>query len=402
MANINKISEAIRGEGLGGWLFLNFQHRDRIADLTLGIPEKAVNTRPWICLLLPDGGVVKIVHAIESSILDHLPGEKRVYVSRDELRAALREAAPPQGRTAVQVSRNIAAVSTLDHGHAALLESCGYSLTTSAGLIQRTLGLLDARALASHQRASDALYEVVQRIWARVETEMTRGETIREGEVQDWILALFEEKGLVTEGRPIVAVGGNSGDPHYSFGGQGQPLTPEAVLQLDIWARESEPGSVFADISWIGFLGEHIPEREQAVFAAVVRAREAGLEAIADARQSGKPVSGAEVDRKVRTVLIEAGYTDYIRHRTGHAIDTRVHGYGANLDSVEFPDERLLLEGSCFSIEPGLYLPEFGMRTEIDVTIHGGRPVVSGPGRQTELLRFCSMGAQGGKSAQGN
>jgi Xaa-Pro dipeptidase len=386
MTDLSKASEAIREEGLNGWLFLNFQHRDRIADLTLGVPAEAVNTRTWAYLLLPGGEAVKIVHAIESSILDHLPGEKKVYISRAELGSALRAAAPGGGRTAAQVSADIAAVSLLDQGHASLLESCGYSLVSSAGLIQRTLGLLDEAAQGSHQRAAEALYAIVHRAWEKIETAM-RGETrLREGQVQDWILDMFAEKQLESEGRPIVASGRNSGDPHYAPRQGGALLEPGSILQFDLWAREA--GAVFADISWVGWLGSHVPEREQVIFATLVRAREAGLAAIAASWQSGRAPSGADIDRRVRAYLTEAGYAANLKHRTGHAIDSQVHGYGANLDSLEFPDERLLLEGSCFSIEPGLYFPGFGMRTEIDVVIRGGGPVVSGAERQTALLCF--------------
>jgi Xaa-Pro dipeptidase len=388
MMDLNKASKAIREEGLDGWLFLNFQHRDKIADLALGVPEQAVNTRTWVYLLLAGGDAVKIVHAIESSILDHLPGDRRVYVSRVELERELRKAAPGRGRTAAQVSRDIAAVSFLDQGHAGLLESCGFRLTTSARLIQRTLGLLDAPAMAGQRRAAAALGDVVQRVWRRIEAALGAGEELREGQVQDWILALLADKNLVSQGRPVVASGPRSGDPHYSPREGGLPLKPGAVLQLDLWAKEAGPDSVYADISWVGWLGPQVPEREQAVFATLVRAREAGLTAIAASWQSGRVPSGAEIDRRVRACLAEAGYAANLKHRTGHAIDTQVHGYGANLDSLEFPDERLLLEGSCFSIEPGLYFPEFGMRTEIDVIISGGRPVVSGPERQAALLRF--------------
>jgi Xaa-Pro dipeptidase len=388
MTDLRKASEAIREEGLNGWLFLNFQHRDRIADLALGIPGEAVNTRPWVYLLLPGGGAVKIVHAIESSILDHLPGDKQTYVSRTELASALRAAAPKGGSTAVQVSRDIAAVSFLDRGHAALLEACGFNLISSAGLIQRTLGLLDLAAQAGHQRAAETLYAVVHRIWEKIERTMRSGTGLREAEVQDWILELLAEKKLVSEGRPIVAAGQNSGDPHYTPRNRGDLLEPGSVLQLDLWAREAEPGSVHADISWVGWLGARIPEREQEVFAALVRARETGLAAIAASWQAGQPPSGADIDRRVRAVLTEAGYADHLRHRTGHAIDSHIHGFGANLDAVEFPDERLLLEGSCFSIEPGLYFSDFGMRTEIDVIIRGGGTLVSGAERQSALLRF--------------
>jgi Xaa-Pro aminopeptidase len=203
---------------------------------------------------------------------------------------------------------------------------------------------------------------------------------------------MFDELELVSESAPIVASGVHSGDPHYSPETNDAEhvtiLQPGDVLQLDLWAKEKAPRSVYADISWVGILGARIPQEAEAVFRTVVEARELALRFIRDSLASGGSVSGQRVDREVRAFVERAGYGQYLRHRTGHGIDEELHGFGVNLDSVEFPDARLLLEGSCFSIEPGLYLEDFGMRSEINVYIAGGEPLVSGKNPQFELLHF--------------
>jgi Xaa-Pro dipeptidase len=395
MADLDRARRAVAEEGLGGWLFCNQYHKDPIADRVLDIASERHNTRPWLYLLPPQGDPLKLVHTIEATLLDHLPGEKRVYASHDRFVASLRElagtvAADAGGRRPVgcQFSEELPALSYLDHGMARLLEQCGFRLCSSAGLVQRSLGVLSPEGIASHERAAAKLYQIVAEIWDRLGRVLREGRQVVEGEVQAWMLSLFAEKGLVTDSPPIVAAGRHSADPHYEPQQGGGMLEPEAVLQLDLWAREPAPGAVFADISWVGVLGPSASEEVRRAFAAVREARELAVRLIAERFAAGRPPEGREVDQAVRSFLSQAGYGEHLRHRTGHAIDERVHGFGANLDSVEFPDPRRLLEGACFSVEPGVYRPGFGVRTEIDVYIAGLRPVVSGGTPQGELLTF--------------
>jgi Xaa-Pro aminopeptidase len=278
-------------------------------------------------------------------------------------------------------------LSYLDHGTVQLLEKSGFSLRSSQGLIQRFLGVLDEEAARSHERAAVHLYAVVTSVWNRLRAELRLGRSLAEGEVQAWILEEFRARGLVTESPPAVAVGPHSADPHYETPpGGGAPLERGQVLLLDLWAREPYPASVYADITWVGVLGERPPEQVEKAFAAVARARDEALRFIREALGRGEEPAGADVDRRAREVLQGAGYGEYLKHRTGHAIDVQLHGFGANLDSVEFPDPRKLIEGSCFSVEPGVYLPSFGLRSEVDVLIRGGAVVVTGGNPQTELL----------------
>jgi Xaa-Pro aminopeptidase len=284
-------------------------------------------------------------------------------------------------------------LSYLDHGIASLLAECGFELRSSQGLIQRFLGVLDAEGIRSHEEAARHLYAIVAAVWERVRESFHRGPKLRETTVQGWILEEFRRRGLASESAPVVAAGAHAADPHYEpQAGRSGAADRDAVLEagqvllLDLWAREDRAGSVYADITWVGVLAGSPRAEVAQAFAAVAGARDAGYRFIEDSLRRGDGPSGAAVDREVRGVLDQAGFGPYLKHRTGHAIDAQLHGYGANLDSVEFPDPRRLIEGSCFSIEPGVYLPNFGVRSEIDVYVRDGLPVVSGGKPQSGLL----------------
>jgi len=392
MLHTGQASSAMLEENLCAWLFYNLHHKDPISDRILNISRTAVNTRPWIYLLRRDGSAEKLVHVIEEKILDHLSGRKRVYTSRQQFLSHLKDMAGGLRRVACQFSSELPGISFLDHGTARLLQDCGFALTGASSMIQRILGVLDREGIDSHHRAADHLYDIVEEVWKRLRKEMRSDTPVWESTMQGWILGLFEELDLTTDCAPIVAVGTHSADPHYSpetgSSEHGSLLSADSIIQLDLWAKEKKPGAVYADISWVGVLGTQAPPGVQAVFRAVVEAREVGLRFIGETLSEGRSVSGEQVDRRVRAFLEQSGYGEYVRHRTGHAIGEEVHGFGVNLDSVEFPDPRLLLEGSCFSIEPGLYLKEFGLRSEINVYISSGKPAVSGKKPQFELLCF--------------
>lgn len=388
MIDLEAARKAIREEGLDGWLFTTHHHRDELADRLLRIDRRAVNTRPWYYLIPAEGEPVKILHGIEAHILDHLPGTPRYYSSGSELDALLRSTG--SGRIAVQFSRNLPIISYLDHGTALRLEELGFTLVSSASLIQRTTGLLSDAGIASHERAAGHLYAIVTIAWKRLQEAARAGTlaSLSEGDVQQWILKEFEVRSLETDAPPIVAAGAHSSDPHYSPTGKGKRLDPGEVLQLDLWAKESGGSGVYADISWVGVLSDTVPPEVEHAFEAVRSARDEAVRFIETGLSLDRPVMGKEVDLAARAQLAAAGYEAFLRHRTGHGIDTEPHGSGVNLDGVEFPDDRLLLEGSCFSVEPGVYLTEFGLRTEINVYIRNRNAVISGGPPQQSLLRL--------------
>ena len=333
---------------------------------------------------------LKIVHRIEASILHHVPGETTPYSTRAEFEAALSTAIsgpfPAAGKIAADYSSSIPVGSYLDHGTALLLQSLGASLAPADGLVSRSLGALGDEGRRSHESAAKVLYDAVASAWSRLTRELGAGRAITEGDVQEWLMQSISAGGLVTDAPPIVGAGRHTCDPHFSVDGRGAALEQGDLVQFDIWAKEKTTGAVYADISWVGVCSPSPAPLQERLFAAVRDAREAAVSLLQRRLAAGAPVTGAEVDRAAREVLEGGDFAHGIRHRTGHSIGERVHGYGVNLDSVEFPDERPLAEGACFSVEPGLYLEEMGMRTEIDCIIHDGQLRITGADRQFALL----------------
>ena len=384
MPDIPRFQKAIREECLDGWLFVNFAHRDRLTDSLLGLEPDAVSTRRWFFFVPAEGVPVKVVHAIEPSILDDLPGSTTTYYAYDELARILSTFAGK--RVAILSDATIQVLSTFDAASADLVRNLGIETVSAAGLVQRVRGILGREGIASHERAAKSLYAIVGKTWAFVEAAFARGEEPFEAGIRDIMLSLLASEGLVTDHPPIVAAGANSGDPHYCVSGSGNRVRPDEILQFDVWAKT--PGGIYADISWVGFTGSAIPTRARERFSLLCDARDRAVTAIESSLDSGIYPTGAGIDRIVRAKLLECVPPEAIRHRTGHGIDEECHGAGVNLDSVEFPDTRRILEGSCFSVEPGIYFEDEGYRTEIDVYISNGKPVISGDGVQNALLHF--------------
>ena len=386
MLNLEKLRAVIRETGVSGWLLTNMFHRDEIADLVLGVPREKTNTRPWLCILSADRPPVKIVHTIERGILDHVPGDSIHYSARTELERALARAIPAGGKLAADYSRAIPVSSYLDHGTALLLESVGATLVPAEDLVARYLGTLDDEGRRTADSAAKVLYAAVADAWSRLCAELKAGRALTEGDVQSWIAEAIAAAGLVADAPPIVGAGRHTNDPHFEVQGHGAVFTAGDTVQFDVWAKEKTPGAIYADISWAGVCAAAPSAQQSRMFEAVRDAREAVVSLLQARLAARAPVTGADADRAAREVLFSGGFQSAVKHRTGHSIGARVHGYGVNLDSVEFPDERLLTEGACFSVEPGVYLEELGMRTEIDCVIHQGKLHIPGPGRQSQLL----------------
>jgi Xaa-Pro aminopeptidase len=390
---IAKIQKAIREEGLDGWLFCNFRHRDKLSDELLERPASLTNSRFWFYAVPASGEPQGLLHAIETDHLDGLPGSKKTYISRENL---LQSLAPLAGkRWGVHISQTISAVSYLDWGTCQVLSKAGLELVPAEGLVQRFKGLLDEEGIASHERAAVGLYAIVEKVWDFVCSSYGT-KTIYEGDLRRIMEDEFVRLGLTRDHPPLAAAGIHSSNPHYDFTDQqGAAIKDGDIIQLDLWAKEKNPASIYADISWVGFYGKNPTAKQEKVFADLAAAREESIRFIEETLGAGKPLSGAEVDARCRSVLIKAGYEGAIKHRTGHGIDTECHGSGVNIDSVEFTDTRYLLEGSCFSLEPGIYLEDCGFRTEIDVYIGGGRPKVSGPGAEKQGRQFTLLNVSG-------
>jgi Xaa-Pro dipeptidase len=385
--DIAAIQEALRAQKLGGWLFYDFHRRDPIATRVLGLGG-GMFTRRWFYLIPARGAPRKLVHKIESRALDSLPGAKLEYASLEELDRNLRRLLRGAGRVAMQYSpRNaIPYVSMVDAGTIEMVRGAGAKVVSSADLVQRFEATWSAEQLRSHQAAGRVVDRVLQEAFARAASVVRSGGAISEYELQQWILEQFRAGGVTTEEPPIVAVGPHSGDPHYEpTAAASAPIRAGDLLLLDMWAKTEAADSVYYDITWVGFLGAQVPEKYAKVFAIVRDARDAAVAFVQQAVKAQRQIQGWQVDRAARAVIRNARYAKQFVHRTGHSIGQTVHGNGANMDSLETRDIRLVLPHTCFSIEPGIYLPEFGIRSEVNVFVDEREARVTGS-MQSEIL----------------
>ncbi len=391
---IAEIQSALAEADLDGWLFACFQQIDPVGlDLLSLTDEGKLVTRRCYYLIPRVGEPKKLVHAIESTMLDHLPGGKDIYLPWQEHRSKLGDLVAGTRRIAAQYSPNneLPNISRLDAGTAELLRSFGVELVTSADLVQRFAAVWSAEQLAGHRRANVHLHKIVLAAFAEVETLLRRGEPGDEYTVQRFILESFERAGLWAESDPIVGVNGHAADPHYQPGpGRSAAIRPGDFLLIDLWAKEKAPNSVYADITWCGVCAAAPTDRQQEVWAAVRGARDASWELVRS-RFPHQPIAGWEVDEVGREVIRRAGFGDRFIHRTGHSIGTSDHGQGANMDNLETHDTRRLLPMTGFSIEPGIYLTDdFGIRSEINVALTATSPEITGAEPQRELLRLLA------------
>jgi len=395
LTDLSLLTEAIRQESLDGWLFCNFAHRDRLTDQTLGLDPDAVSTRSWFYLLFANGDAVKVMHAMETGVLSSLPGTVRTYTGREELIDTLSGFSGQ--KFAVLHDPVLTVLSTMSGGHLSTIESCGIHTVSAAGVLQRVNLFKTDTDYDSHEKAAVILYRAVSGAWKHISDALHAGTRITEGTIRDYLLEFMAAEGLVTDHPPIVAAGANTANPHYSVPEEpprtgGAIIGQDTLVQFDLWGKL--PGGMYADISWVGYTGPRCPKEYQERFALVRDARDLVVSAVDDAFRTGTVITGAALDERVRAFLLSGTSRNriidpaWIRHRTGHAIDRECHGSGANLDSVEFPDSRPILEGSCFSVEPGIYCNDYGMRTEINVYIRHGIPVVSGLPIQHTILEL--------------
>jgi Xaa-Pro aminopeptidase len=389
MPNIEAIQEALRQQKLDAWLFYDILHRDPIAYRVLGL-DHALAKRRWFYLIPAKGSPRKLVHRIEAATLDSLPGPKMLYAAAEELEKNLKKLVGRAKRVAMQYSpkNSIPYVSLVDAGTVELIRAQGCKVVSSADLIQQFEAAWTPHQLETHRAAGRAIDAITQAAFAEAARRVASGESFTEFDLQQWIVAQFRARGVVSDSPPIVAVGPHSGDPHYEPREQGSSLVRRGdFLLLDIWAKTHAANSVYYDITWTGFLGAKPPEKCARVFAIVRDARDAAVDFVQKNVSAGRTIEGWQVDRAAREVIRKAGFGKYFVHRTGHNIGQEVHGAGANMDNLETHDTRRLIPHTCFSIEPGIYLPEFGVRSEVNVYIGEGQAEVTGA-VQKDLLRL--------------
>ena len=389
MIDISEIQRALKEEGVDGWLFFDHHQRDPLAYRVLKL-NPAMATRRWYYFIPTEGEPKRLVHRIESGNLDELPGEKTIYSGWNTQVGGIQKILGNAKRVAMQYSPNCAIpyVSMVDGGTLELIRSIGVDIVSSANLIQIFEARWTAEQLESHLEAGRRVDRIRAEAFNLMGNSIGTQRRISEWDVNRFIRAAFKEDGLVTDHGPIVAVNANMSDPHYEPEAErhSEIHKGDAVL-IDMWAKLDQPGAVYYDITWTGYCGPVIPPALGNLFDVVRTARDRAVERVRSAVASRQTIHGFEVDDAARGYITEQGFGEYFVHRTGHSIGEEVHGTGANMDNLETHDERVLIPGTCFSIEPGVYLSDFGIRSEVNVYVGENEARVTGE-VQTELIRM--------------
>ncbi len=369
--NIAEVQKDLRAAKLDGWLFYDFRGRDPIAQRILGLPP-GMRTRRWFYFVPAKGEPRKLVHKIESASLASLPGETLYFAAQQELAGNLKKLLGRGKTVAMQYSAKnaIPYVSMVDAGTIELVRSAGAKVATSADLVQKYEACWSKAQLESHLAAGRAIDQIVQGAFAQAAEAVKKAAPLTEYDLKQWIM---------TEEGPDIAVNANASDPHYGPTKESAAAIREGdLLLLDVWGRQKAEGCVYYDVTWVGYLGKKVPEKYAKVFQVVRDARDTAVELVRSRVKAGKPLQGWEVDNAARRVVEKAGFGKYFFHRTGHNIGTSVHGNGVNMDGLETRDERHLIPQTCNSIEPGIYLKEFGIRSEVDVYVDENEARVTG------------------------
>ncbi|MGO9324383.1 MAG: M24 family metallopeptidase [Terracidiphilus sp.] len=393
--NLDGIQLALRESKLDGWLFYDHHHRDPIAARILSLDPNAHITRRWYYFIPATGEPRKLVHRIEQARLDSLPGAKTQYSSWQELHAGLENLLQNQKKIAMQYSPNndIMYVSMVDAGTVEFLRGLGKEIVTSADLVSQFEAVLTEDQIASHSAAQRAIDLILVGAWAEIARCLrppSGGGTghFTEFDLVVWLREAMSREGLIWENGPDVSVNANTSDQHYEpTADRAAPIREGDFLLIDIWGRLDTPTSVFYDVTWTGVIGREPSKKEQLIFDTVRRARDAAIDTVEQAFARNQPIRGFEADDAARSVIREAGFGDFFVHRTGHNIAHEIHGSGAHLDNLETHDIRRILPHTCFSVEPGIYLPEFGVRSEINMITAPGKAWVTGRVQQ-ELVQI--------------
>ena len=382
--DIAAIQRTLAAEQIDGWLLYDFHASNPIAVKLVGNTGKHM-TRRWYYFIPASGSPQKLVHAIEPAMLDGVPGTKRTYAGRRDLEQGVIDMLRGVKTVAMEYSAEnaIPYLSRVDAGTVEFIRRIGPRIVSSGDLVGRFEAAWDAAAIATHREASDKLYRIKDQAFAYVGAKLDAGNALHEYEVQQQMVGWQRELGLFADSAPIVGAMENAGNPHYAPSAEkSRPIRRNEVLLLDLWGKLHQPGSVYADITWTGFAGDPPPEIAHA-FGAIVAGRDRAVAAVKAAVGAGRPIHGWEVDRATRDVITAAGLGDRFIHRTGHSLGEEVHGNGVHMDDYETHDDRRLLPGTGFTIEPGVYTERFGVRTEINMVVFDRSAEVTGPLQQT-------------------
>lgn len=393
MGAIEEAQAFLAREGLDGWLV--YDHRRSNPVLTELTGEVGMLTRPIFYFIPAHGEPRLLVHSVDAGKFGRLPGTRTVYANQTGRLEGLKSLLAGKRRVAMEYSPQAALplASRVDGGTLELVRGLDVEVLSSADLVQFATTRWTPEQLATHRSAARKLTRIVREAFRHVAQRLQTAETVTEHGVHQFIRRSYAEQGLEAPDGPIVAVNAHASDPHYEPESAGSALVrPGDVLLLDIWAREKGESAVYADITWVAFVGTEPPPLTQKVFALIVRARDAAVDFLAREAREGRTVRGFEVDAVARRIVQESGYGELFTHRLGHSIGREVHGNGVNLDSWETMDTRPIIPGIGFSIEPGIYLPEFGVRSEIDVYMTATGPeVTTEPQREIVLIETAPV-----------
>ncbi len=393
MFDLDATQAAIQQFGMDGWLLYDFRGINLLAARIAGIPDDDLGSRRWFYFVPASGQPRKLVHAIEPAMLDHLPGDKIVYLKWQELEAGLQSMLSGSGTVAMEYSEKAGNpyVSRVDAGTVELVRSFGPTVVSSGNLIQYFEARFTDEQWQLHLQADALNQQAFEMAWQTIADHARSGQTLSESQLQQKVMDFYHANQMTTYHPPIVGVGPHSGDPHYApQPGSDSEIKSGDFILLDMWAKMDRPGGVYTDLTKVGFVGEEVPQKYNDIFQIVAAARDAGIACVRDGMANGQTLFGWQVDQATREVIEQAGYGQYFNHRTGHNIGQETHGNGAHIDNLETREDRTLIPRTCFSIEPGIYLEEFGVRSEINVYIADDKQVIVTGGLQTEVLPILS------------
>lgn len=380
-----EIQEELRAAKLDGWLLYDLHARNTVTAKLTGLGDL---TRRYFVFIPADGEPRAVSHKIEDIDWDGWPWPRDKYAGWRELDETLRKVLAGAKRVAMEISNNdaVPAMDLVPLGVVEMIRNIGPEVTTSGDLVSRFYSAWSTEDLASHRRCAVVLMQTAHAAFTRLARAVDADEAVHEGEVAAWVLADLAARGFGTGADTIVATGINAANPHYAPVGLGAQFKKGDVVLIDLWSKESE-ATVYADQTWMAYLGPEVPKRIADIFAVVTGGRDAAVDFLREAHEAQRVVAGGEVDDVTRKYITDRNYGPAFVHRTGHSIDTSVHGMGPNIDNLETSETRRLIPGVAFSIEPGIYLPgDVGMRSEIDVFMTLAGPEVTTPEPQTEML----------------
>jgi Xaa-Pro aminopeptidase len=392
MIDITAIQSALQQLNIDGWLLYDFRGLNVLARRIVQLPPESMLSRRWFYYIPARGEPRKLVHRIEPHALDHIPGPAQPYLRWQQLQAGVAELLRGVKRVAMEYvpGNAIPYISRVDAGTVELVRSNGVEIVPSGDLIAMFEACWDDEQWAMHLEASKHTRSAYDAVWKFIGERTRGGGSVHEMEVQDCIKHHFKANGMIADHAAIVGVGPHSGDPHYEpKPGDAGLIREGSFVLVDLWGKLDKPRSVYSDLTWTGFVGREVPSKYVEIFNIVAAARDAAVQRVRDAFAKGEQLQGWQVDNATRAVIEKAGYGESFIHRTGHSIGQEVHGNGANMDDLETHDTRRVLPRSCFSVEPGIYLQEFGVRTEIDVFVDAkGGVHVTGGEPQKEIVRI--------------